>query len=1374
MFDMNHKKNIEPMSSRLTGDLEGFVSSGGGGDVRLSSKENERRLRVDKRFKDFIKKFNLTKILKQNVYGKSQSVDYDSDEEMENIEDLETVKTNETIFELIRNRINTSKVIKLDKKNNNWIGFAVNSLCYTAFILIIGIVGANLEQLSELDEDSPYKNSKALRNKFEKMFKHSIFAQQSLKIDKSVNIDRLGDKDDEDKWIDTGELRWWCAACDLQAQATLLLQEWPAKIVDFANSLMCNGFFFAFDSIFTKGRAFRAYFLPILLILLVYLQIPAIMAICAAVLGSLKHPHFPVYWLGLMLIWPRIKGFVLLFIEAITGKLNPCGDIMANTVIYTKDLYDYHGLCLEKLLDEYHAARIKDRNQRRRQKGKGDKGIRNITLSEAVKKNKKNRKRAPFKKLDRSDFKNMIANDSLANFEAVEGTSHVATVITLGESGGMMLSDDAKNLIYFLNITPWWKVNGSRNVRDEINAVRNYNKYMRILYNSEHPPDVEGSHFDYTLGRADTDGSNNVYYNIIDNSNEATINELINKFIDLFNNVKCDVKLINAKGLPTDADSTGCLTIPDDDPMRVSSTFSDFLRYLVPHISDTNPSYYANDVADPPSNLLINYAMRAVSEIPVVENVTGPINVRDAVETARAAAAPGTDLMTTVQNVVYNHYVDTNRYELFIIPSIWARLATCEKELWEVLELYNILITKRDVTGVRNRDDGVEWYNENNTVVMPAAFKLGATFDEWQTRARDMVNDWRDYGAISGNYNDRLSKLTDALILCYSDLMVYESSERGSKPIAEEIRSALGGAASWWAEKRDLVGFIDGYANNDDDEMTKRLNDIVTIGPNQSENAITLGQIEVMLNINPDAAVTKDSFFIQDDTAEAEIKVDYDRSNYVFAPPSGKFEISAPQEGGGVASNCCNGILRRQIDETFSQEDVLFYAVSPFCNSPVKNLVNNISSNAGKVQKEVIRNHQATDVRNWFWSRTTFETRQTFYNNMREIISYDTTIATAAGLDDVSAWKYMMIQTIESIEDIDEQYTNKNAETSSAKKAKFGVVKKINKVYNDKIFSDKKRFNKIMTLIHIIVLINVIVYMWEGQLASQGIDPNQDLKKASEELQRERRNVAEERQASSGGGKKGGEGDPPTPKKKKESMLKKSIFNRLPNRKGPDSPDDDDAPAPAEGAAEEPSKKRNPIMNKIIQPLDDARRVAENLVGPEPNFPNGEHGRVVYWTGSGMALIGKILRVFLVITITVFVACLGLLEQVPKVFKQIKEAIRETGKLYKNSKFLVALFIQLIPIIVLFYTIGLWFAPTYGLGICIAYAIFVQIKMTAFVLFGAKNADLTKAHLRKNRYGLTFMTLLMIAYNANQNLQLKTSVGVTVAFAICMFIMLCR
>ena len=1439
MFDMNYKKNIEPMSSRLTGDLEGFVSSGGGGDVEgFGSKENERRLRVDKRFKDFIKKFNLTKILKQNVYGNSQSVDYDSDEEMENIEDLETVKTNETIFELIRTRIQTSKVIKLDKKNNNWVGFAVNSLCYTAFILIIGIVGANLEQLSELDEDSPYKNSKALRNKFEKMFKHSIFAQQSLKIDKSVNIDRLGDKDDEGKWIDTGELRWWCAACDLQAQATLLLQEWPAKIVDFANSLMCNGFFFAFDSIFTKGRAFRAYFLPILLILLVYLQIPAIMAICAAVLGSLKHPHFPVYWLGLMLIWPRIKGFVLLFIEAITGKLNPCGDIMANTVIYTKDLYDYHGLCLEKLLDEYHVARIKDRNQRRRQKGKGDKGIRNITLSEAVKQ-KKNRKRAPFKKLDRRHFKNMIETDSLAypktsadlialieddEYEAAaDGSLTLNPLIegtTIVESGGMKLTPEAMNLIYFLNITPWWKVNGSRNVLDEINAVRKYNKYMRILYNSENPPEGEqGSYFDYTLGRADTvDPSNNVHYKIINgNIGEAAINELINKFIDLFNNVKCDVKLINAKGLPIVADSTGCLTIPDDDPMRASPTFSGFLRYLVPHISGTNPSY-AKDVADPQSDFLINYAMRAVSEIPVVENETGSINVRDEVETARAMtkSLDNTKREEILRNVVYKHYLDTTSYKLNIIRPNVDRIAACEKKLWDELNLYELL--KAQIRGIVGSQPDVNnsWINENRpyavkTVqrgLMDDAPKLLPTkFEEdAQTKADDLLDAYVKRDTLSPD--DRLINLSRALLLCYSSLMVYDSSVISSDGDTHTQLAGVGadGVTALWRYNVTLLedGTFD-LANTIYTALGNKLEKMnMLLSPDasffwlsaSSQTALvveikdkflkedkfvrSLLKIEIILNITPALALGSDDFLIENDTAAGvAVSQATDVSNYVFAPPSGRFEKTVQQKGGGVNSNCCNGKLRGEIDETFSQEDVLFYAASPFCNSPVKNLVNNISSNAGKVQKEVIRNHQATDVRNWFWSRTTFETRQTFYNNMREIISYDTTIATAAGLDDVSAWKNMMIETIVSIEDIDEQYTNKNAETSSAKKAKFSVVKKINKVYNDKIFSGKKRFNKIMTLIHIIVLINVIVYMWEGQLASQGIDPNLDLKKASEDLQRERKLVEEARQASSGGGKKGGgeEGDKPSPpKKKKESMLKKSIFNRLPNRKGPgddsqaeesdDGDDDNDEPVA-------PSNKY-PIINKIIQPLDDARRVAENLVGPEPNFPNGEHGRVVYWTGSGMDLIGKILRVFLVITITVFVACLGLLEQVPKVFKQIKEAIRETGKLYKNSKFLVALFIQLIPIIVLFYTIGLWFAPTYGLGICIAYAIFVQIKMTAFVLFGAKNADLTKAHLRKNRYGLTFMTLLMIAYNANQNLQLKTSVGVTVAFAICMFIMLCR
>ena len=553
----------------------------------------------------------------------------------------------------------------------------------------------------------------------------------------------------------------------------------------------------------------------------------------------------------------------------------------------------------------------------------------------------------------------------------------------------------------------------------------------------------------------------------------------------------------------------------------------------------------------------------------------------------------------------------------------------------------------------------------------------------------------------------------------------------------------------------------------------------------------SLLKIEIILDITPALALGSDDFLIENDTA-AGVAVsqatDTDGvSNYFAKPPSGRFTNEPPAKGGGVASNCCNGKLRGQIDETFSQEDVLFYAASPFCTSPVKNLVNNISSNAGKLKKEVIRNHEATDVRNWFWSRTTFETRQTFYNNMRDIISYDTTIADAANLDDISAWKNMMDETINSIEAIDQQYTNKNAETSSAKKAKFSVVKKINKVYNDKIFSGKKRFNKIMTLIHIIVLINVIVYMWEGQLASQGIDPNQDLKAAAKRLQEERKIVAEEREASSGGGQKGGADPLPAQDNapKKESTLKKSIFSMLPKRKGPDTPkaeegdsSDEEPEAKPEAEPEAEQTKASKFMAGFAAPrlLNEAWEVANNLVGPNPKFPDSAAGgrMIVFGVSWATALIGRILRVFLVIAITVFVACLGLLDQVPKVFKQIKEAIIAAGKLYKNSKFLVALFIQLIPIIVLFYTIGLWFAPTYGLGICIAYAIFVQIKMTAFVLFGAPNPNLTKAHLRKNRYGLTFMTLLMIAYNANQNLQLKTSVGVTVAFAICMFIMLCR
>ena len=130
------------------------------------------------------------------------------------------------------------------------------------------------------------------------------------------------------------------------------------------------------------------------------------------------------------------------------------------------------------------------------------------------------------------------------------------------------------------------------------------------------------------------------------------------------------------------------------------------------------------------------------------------------------------------------------------------------------------------------------------------------------------------------------------------------------------------------------------------------------------------------------------------------------------------------------------------------------------------------------------------------------------------------------------------------------------------------------------------------------------------------------------------------------------------------------------------------------------------------------------------------------------------LAAYLVLMITLVV--LNCYELIPIAYKWGKEFIFNIGEVYKRRTNALSLFIQLIPAIAVFYTIGLWFTPTFGLGICIAYAIFVQLKMTAFILFGAKNANLTKAHLRKCRYGLTFMTLLMIGYTANQNLKFNT------------------
>ena len=161
--------------------------------------DSEGRKKRHRNFMKFASNFNLTKILNEKIYS-NESPDVDFEDDVEDAKLGQLVREdnygvekapNKSKFESLRDHIGKTTFIKTDQRKDNWVGFAINSLCYTAFILTIGIVGANLEQLSELDPDSEYKNSEALRNKFEKMFKHSIFAQQSIKIDESINIETV-------------------------------------------------------------------------------------------------------------------------------------------------------------------------------------------------------------------------------------------------------------------------------------------------------------------------------------------------------------------------------------------------------------------------------------------------------------------------------------------------------------------------------------------------------------------------------------------------------------------------------------------------------------------------------------------------------------------------------------------------------------------------------------------------------------------------------------------------------------------------------------------------------------------------------------------------------------------------------------------------------------------------------------------------------------------------------------------------------------------------------------------------------------------------------------------------------------------------------
>ena len=368
-----------------------------------------------------------------------------------------------------------------------------------------------------------------------------------------------------------------------------------------------------------------------------------------------------------------------------------------------------------------------------------------------------------------------------------------------------------------------------------------------------------------------------------------------------------------------------------------------------------------------------------------------------------------------------------------------------------------------------------------------------------------------------------------------------------------------------------------------------------------------------------------------------------------------------------------------------------------------------------------------------------------------------------------------------------------------------------------------------MSLIHLIVIFHVIMYIWNMTEAADGNDPMQGVKDLKEEVRKERIRVKLKREAeqaeaaearaaaaaapaaaiSTGGRKsqRGGESLFERAKKKAKKLTNKAPG---PSADAPASAPTSDAPTsdePAAASAEAGSEaaagsssqdadyaRADAIMSKPVQVVEDANTVAKKLIGERPPFnprqfwderPAGD-GRMAVWVGACVIWFFRSLIVFiltlgisamwiaayLVLMITLIV--LNCYELIPMAYKWGKEFIFNIGELYKRRTNALSLFIQLIPAIAVFYTIGLWFAPTFGLGICIAYAIFVQLKMTAFILFGAKNANLTKAHLRKCRYGLTFMTLLMIGYTANQNLKFNTSIGVTLAFTACMFIMLCR
>ena len=172
------------------------------------------------------------------------------------------------------------ELFKVQKKDK-WLDFIINGISYVSLVMLIGIVGGNLTVLTEL----PKTGVNSLANRIERLFPSTIHAHNNLNIDKS---------------IDPGSgLENWCAACDVSVQGQLLLKNWPEKIKDTSNMYMSAILIKFIESIKNIG-ALKNFLIPIALLMSFYLKAPMFLAFFIALFASVNHPHWMVYWSGLI------------------------------------------------------------------------------------------------------------------------------------------------------------------------------------------------------------------------------------------------------------------------------------------------------------------------------------------------------------------------------------------------------------------------------------------------------------------------------------------------------------------------------------------------------------------------------------------------------------------------------------------------------------------------------------------------------------------------------------------------------------------------------------------------------------------------------------------------------------------------------------------------------------------------------------------------------------------------------------------------------------------------------------------------------------------------------------------------------------------